>query len=293
MRSPTARSLLVLGILAVLAATSFRAFLPAEKPRVASAPSSSALPTSDLHPAPACFPEPSSAPSDTPAAPEEAPAATFKPAIKRAALLHGGKLLNAADTDTLAALLARSPLDALAWIDREPAGPRRDDLHFAWAALWAKTDFPAAWTWAAAAGNDDLALAMLAGGGATPAAAERGADWIYALPAETEIRSDAFFSVMRESGHLENALVCIESLDTADRERVSQYALGWLAADTPATAYAYALRRTDDSDRLAALMAVVGGWPDQKINELEKLLPSLTDAPVHHLAELRIRSNTP
>lgn len=194
-------------------------------------------------------------------------------------LKQTGELVGPIERQTLDQLLATSPEAALRWAVRQDAGEEYGRLYVAAINAWAARDLGAAWSWASTQTDMTAALAVLTAAEDRLAAASLGADWVEQSREENLPRYILLSRLWRELGQTEANLVLADGLGSDLREVMFQTALTEYTQANPSEAFKYARMKESASARESALVAVVAGWPSDKLDALRDLLPDLARSP--------------
>jgi hypothetical protein len=208
----------------------------------------------------------------------------------RLLLLADGPLLPPAEQSELERLLGVSPALALEWTSRASSGEDRDLRLTALLFAWARHDFSAAWIWAGTQKDMLAGLAVLSSASDQIAAALLATKWVAASPADDLYRVDYLSRLWRELGRHEANLAFAESLPPEHRAILLQTALEHYSRHRPEHALRYALDKDEPAERESALLAVVAGWPEDRLPDLRRLRSALDVPAVALLAEHRLAS---
>lgn len=203
------------------------------------------------------------------------------------------RLLTPDEKQTIERMVATAPLSALAWATSIEPNEDYGRLYTSVLTAWSESNFDSAWSWAASQNDDMASLVVLASAKDNLAAAAIASNWVEQLPDESLLRYGSLSQIWRQLNQTKANLVLADSLNPGLREIMLQTALTDYAKINPLDAFNYALLKTDKTEREITELAVVSGWPTEKLDELRTLLPRLTYDAAKELALYKLKPRIP
>lgn len=179
------------------------------------------------------------------------------------------ELTSATDRAELLRLLARNPMDALAWVSSLNPDARQSGLLLALAMEWARLDGKAAWQWAKKHPEDGVAAAVLyssvSGGGEIRAQA---AEWFRTDRERAEMRQGALIGLISNNNQWKRALEIVELCEPDTHENYLRYSLSSAAVRDPKQALEIAGSLQDPAMKDALTKMIFTGWAPNHAGDL-------------------------